>query len=452
MDALIAPEGSLEVLSQQEVGQLGDASAGGLYELWRQCSLAVLNSGAEEDDVRKLLLQHRDFRMAILQEPGGLKIQLHGAPDIAFVDGKMIRGIQEHLFAVLRDLLYTHENILRNRQFDLTSSNGITDAVFNIMRNAQVLDSHAEPNVIVCWGGHAIGREEYDYSKAVGYALGLREMNVCTGCGAGAMKGPMKGAALGHAKQRKRDGRYLGLTEPTIIGAEAPNAIVNKLVILPDMEKRLEAFVRIAHGIVVFPGGAGTAEEILYLLGVLLDPENRDLDLPLIFTGPSSSAGYFDVLHRFIGETLGEEAQARYSIVMNDPEGVARSLADRIRVDRRNRAAGQGSHYFNWTLKIAVDFQRPFDVNHESMAALQLGRDQSTHDLAVNLRRAFSGIVAGNVREEGIRMVEENGPFLLRGAAEIISALDTLLGSFVAQRRMRLSDPADYTPCYRTGV
>ena len=35
---------------------------------------------------------------------------------------------------------------------------------------------------------------------------------------------------------------------------------------MPDIEKRLEAFVRTAHGIVIFPGGVGTAEEILYIL------------------------------------------------------------------------------------------------------------------------------------------------------------------------------------------
>ena len=46
MDALIAPEGSLEILSRVEASQLRDAGEGGLYELWRQCSLAVLNSGA----------------------------------------------------------------------------------------------------------------------------------------------------------------------------------------------------------------------------------------------------------------------------------------------------------------------------------------------------------------------------------------------------------------------
>jgi predicted Rossmann-fold nucleotide-binding protein len=67
------------------------------------------------------------------------------------------------------------------------------------------------------------------------------------------MKGPMKGATIGHAKQRLHNGRYLGITEPGIIAAESPNPIVNDLVIMPDIEKRLEAFVRAGHGIVVFP-------------------------------------------------------------------------------------------------------------------------------------------------------------------------------------------------------
>ena len=106
------------------------------------------------------------------------------------------------------------------------------------------------PNLIVCWGGHSIGTEEYKYTKKVGYELGLRGLDVCTGCGPGAMKGPMKGATIGHAKQRIHYGRYLGITEPGIIAAEPPNPIVSQLVIMPDIEKRLEAFVRLAHGIV----------------------------------------------------------------------------------------------------------------------------------------------------------------------------------------------------------
>ena len=341
MDALIAPEGSLEILSRVETNQLRDAGEGGLYELWRQCSLAVLNSGASEDDVRKILSRHENFSIAVVQYEGGIALELKNAPDIAFVGTEMIRGIREHLFAVLRDLLYAHDDVLNNPRFDLASSGGITDAVFHILRNARVLRAHEEPRLVVCWGGHAIEREEYDYTKVIGYALGLEGLDICTGCGAGAMKGPMKGATVGHAKQRIRGGRYLGLTEPTIIAAESPNPICNELVILPDMEKRLEAFVRMAHTIIVFPGGVGTAEEILYLLGILLSPTNAQENLPLVFTGPASSKGYFERLHAFIGATLGPVAQRRYTVILGDPGAVAaevtKGLEARAGSSRRRR-------------------------------------------------------------------------------------------------------------------
>ena len=452
MDALIAPEGSLEILSRAEAHQLRDAREGGLYELWRQCSLAVLNSGASDDDVRKILSRHENFSIAVVQYEGGIALDLKNAPDIAFVGTQMIRGIREHLFAVLRDLLYAHDDVLSNPRFTLSTSYGITDAVFHILRNARVLRAHEEPRLVVCWGGHAISREEYDYTKVVGYALGLEGLDICTGCGAGAMKGPMKGATVGHAKQRIRNGRYLGLTEPTIIAAESPNPICNELVILPDMEKRLEAFVRMAHGIIVFPGGVGTAEEILYLLGILLSPENEHERLPLVFTGPLSSRKYFERLHAFIGATLGSVAQRRYKVILADPGAVAGEITRGLKEVRDTRAAEDNAYFFNWRLDIGLEFQRPFEATHETMRALELNREQPAHSLAFNLRRAFSGIVAGNVREAGIRRVEEHGPFELRGDREIIGALGRLLEDFVAQRRMRLSEPTAYVPCYRIAV
>jgi len=449
MDALIAPEGSLEILSRLETSQLRDAGEGGLYELWRQCSLAVLNSGASDDDVRRILSRHETFRIAVIQYEGGIALELKNAPDIAFVGGEMIRGIKEHLFAVLRDLLYAHDDVLSNPRFDLTSSAGITDAVFHVLRNARVLRAHEEPRLVVCWGGHAIERDEYDYTKVVGYALGLEGLDICTGCGAGAMKGPMKGATVGHAKQRIRTGRYLGLTEPTIIAAESPNPIVNELVILPDMEKRLEAFVRMAHAIVVFPGGVGTAEEILYLLGILLSPENDDEGLPLVFTGPASSKGYFDRLHAFIGATIGPVAQKRYRVILGDPPEVAAEVKRGLERVRERRAAEDNAYFFNWSLNIGLEFQKPFEATHESMRALELHRNQPPHRLAFQLRRAFSGVVAGNVREAGIARVEKYGPFELQGDPHVIGALGQLLQDFVTERRMRLSEPSAYVPCYR---
>jgi predicted Rossmann-fold nucleotide-binding protein len=444
----VRPEGSLEVLSQFEVELLRSSTEGGLYPLLRRCMLAVLNSGSEIDNARTMLDTYESFEIGFIQQERGLKLSLTGAPANAFVDGKMIRGMREQLFAVLRDIVYTYNVVINSGRFDLRSGPGITNAVFHIVRNAGLLIVPADVDLVVCWGGHAISREEYDYTKLVGYELGLRGLHICTGCGPGAMKGPMKGATIGHSKQRIRNGRYVGITEPGIIAAESPNPIVNSLVIMPDMEKRLEAFVRVGHGIVVFPGGVGTAEEILYLLGILLDPDNSDEPFPLVLTGPASAEQYFRQIDEFVANTLGEEAQQRYTIIIDDPERVARTIREGLNGVRDYRDQTGDAYYFNWGLAIDENFQRPFAATHAAMSALEIHEDLPKHVLAANLRRAFSGIVSGNVREDTAALIEKNGPFEINGSASIMSLLDRLLAEFVAQQRMKISGN-DYIPCYR---
>jgi len=448
IDARISPAGHLEVLSKVEVNKLLDKSQGGLYKLFRNCSLAVLNSGNYLDDGKELLERYQSFDIRIVQEERGIKLEVKGAPAQAFVDGKMIKGINEHLFAVLRDVIYVSDEINDNPNFDLDTSAGVTNAVFHILRNAGILRPGTNPRQVVCWGGHSITREEYDYSKEVGYQMGLRGLDICTGCGPGAMKGPMKGATIGHAKQRIHDGQYLGITEPGIIAAESPNPIVNDLVILPDIEKRLEAFVRTGHGIVVFPGGVGTAEEILYLLGVLLHPDNAEIPFPLIFTGPESAQDYFRQIDQFIADTLGQEVQKLYQIIVNDPVRVAQQAQAGIKAVREFRKVRDDAYYFNWLLQIDAAFQKPFIPTHENMSNLELHKHQDRHLLAANLRRLFSGVVAGNVKDEGIRAIEEFGHFEIRGEPSIMEPMDALLTSFVAQNRMKLPGKT-YTPCYR---
>jgi pyrimidine/purine-5'-nucleotide nucleosidase len=448
VDARVGPRGSLENLSQTEIDKLLDTGQGGLYPLFRRCALAVLNSGAPTDNAKEIFDRYRSFEVRIVRHPWGVKLEMKNAPAAAFVDGEMIRGIKEHLFAVLRDVVFIANEIVASGRFDLTDSASITNAVFHMLRNARLLDHKSRPKLVVCWGGHSIDGQEYQYTKNVGYELGLRGMDVCTGCGPGAMKGPMKGATIGHAKQRIEHGRYIGITEPGIIAAEPPNPIVTQLAILPDIEKRLEAFVRLAHGIVVFPGGAGTAEEILYLAGILLDPANREQPFPIVLTGPRTAAAYFEQIQRFIGATLGEHALRRFTLIIDDPPAVARRMVrgmDTVREFRRRRS---DSYNFNWLLSIRPEFQLPFEVTHQSMRELNLGRDQPAHQLAANLRRAFSGVVTGNVKEYGIQAIERHGPYELAGDPHLMRMLDELLAAFVAQRRMRLPGSV-YKPVYR---
>jgi pyrimidine/purine-5'-nucleotide nucleosidase len=448
VDARVGPRGSLENLSQAEIDKLLDAGQAGLYPLFRRCALAVLNSGARTDNAKEIFDRYREFDIRILRHAWGVKLELQNAPASAFVDGQMIRGIKEHLFAVLRDVVFTSNEIVASGRFDLSDSASITNAVFHVLRNARILDHKARPNLTVCWGGHSITREEYQYTKDVGYELGLRGLDVCTGCGPGAMKGPMKGATIGHAKQRIEGSRYIGITEPGIIAAEPPNAIVTQLAILPDIEKRLEAFVRLAHGIVVFPGGAGTAEEILYLSGILLEPANREQPFPIVLTGPADSAPYFEQICRFVGGTLGAQALERLTVIIDDPPEVARRMVRGMQDVREFRRKRNDSYNFNWLLRVPAEFQRPFEVTHASMRALELRRDQPVHGLAANLRRAFSGVVTGNVKDFGIQAIERFGPYELAGDPEIMRLLDELLAAFVAQKRMRLPGSA-YRPVYR---
>ncbi|MFM1885848.1 MAG: hypothetical protein RL026_1005 [Pseudomonadota bacterium] len=448
VDASVGPRGSLEHLSQSEIDALLSSGAAGLHRVFRNCALAVLTSGTETDDARQLFERYRDFEVQVVRHPWGIRLEIRNAPACAFVDGEMIRGVKEQLFAVLRDVVFVAHEMNGGSRFNHDRPDAVTNAVFHVLRNARVLERKVQPNLVVCWGGHSINGVEYKYTKQLGYELGLRGMDICTGCGPGAMKGPMKGATIGHSKQRISNGRYIGITEPGIIAAEPPNAIVNQLVVMPDIEKRLEAFVRLAHGVVVFPGGVGTTEEILYLLGILLDPANAGQVLPMVLTGPPESAAYFAQLQEFIAAALGPAALDCCKVVIGEPADVARQMAHAMTRVRSHRRSANDSYNFNWLLRIPPAMQRPFEATHDAMAALPLHRDQPVHELVANLRCAFSGIVAGNVKAAGIAAIQQQGPFRLHGDASVLRPLDALLRAFVKDGRMKLPGSV-YTPCYQ---
>ncbi len=451
LDAEVGPADALRQLSRREKAALDTHSKSDLHERFRRCALAVLNTGSVQDDSVAVLERFCDFDIDVVEQPRGIRLRLKNAPVSAFVDGQLIEGIREQLFAVMRDVLAAAT---------VDAALDTTDQVFEWLREAGAIRTGEQPGMVVCWGGHSIARNEYDYSKALGYQLGLRGLNICTGCGPGAMKGPMKGATIAHAKQRIKDGRYLGITEPGIIAAESPNPIVNELVVMPDVEKRMEAFIRLAHVIVVFPGGVGTAEEVLHLLSVMLQPENADITLPLIFTGPPTAIEYFKQLDAFLVACLGDSVRQYYQIIIGDEvtggvddrvtatEKVARRVAEGVENAMAARRIRDDAYGFNWKLHIPPELQQPFLPTHKNMAALKLQIGRSQHKLAGDLRRLFSGIVAGNVKQEGLRAVAEHGPYQLNGDKEITRRLDVLLRSFIAQGRMKLPGKP-YSPCYQ---
>ena len=170
----VRPLRTLNLLSQEEIRRLGNPSED-LHRLFRDCAL-----DSHQDDAEQIFNTFADFDIRLIPQERGILLQIDNAPAQSFVGDTLIRGIQEHLSSALRDIVYTDFKILAQ---ELKTPEQITDSVFMILRNANVVRPDMPPNMVVCWGGHSIPRAEYDYAKQVGYELGLRNLNVITGCG-----------------------------------------------------------------------------------------------------------------------------------------------------------------------------------------------------------------------------------------------------------------------------
>ena len=162
-----------------------------------------------------------------------------------------------------------------------------------------------------------------------------------------------------------------------------------------------------------------------------------------IATLPEITVKIFEVV-----ENADSTAQDLHKIIINDPARVAREIQGGVEQVRSFRKEKRDAYYFNWLLRIEHEFQQPFRPTHERMRALKLHKEQPAHLLAANLRRAFSGVVAGNVKDEGIREIEKHGSFEIHGDPAIMEPMDALMASFVAQGRMKLPGKK-YNPCYR---
>ena len=354
--ARVSPKGVLDNLSQQEVDKLLDRGQGGLYPLFRRCALAVLNSGTLIDDARLIFDAYKDFELRIVREPWGIKLELQHAPaqrlrrrrDHPRRHRAAVRGRARHRLHRQRD----RQRRIRPRR----SRDGITDAVFDILRNARVPAParRAEPGGVL---GRPLDQPRRIRLHQAGRlrARPARPRHLHR-LRPGRDEGPDEGRDDRPRQAALAATRYIGITEPGIIAAESPNPIVNHLVIMPDIEKRLEAFVRIGHGIIVFPGGVGTAEEILYLLGILLHPDNADLPFPLIFTGPTRSARRTSSRSTVPAPDAGRgrHASATRSSSTIRPRSRAQMAAAASKVREQLAATRRDSFFFNWSLKIAA--------------------------------------------------------------------------------------------------
>ena len=356
-----------------------------------------------------------------------------------------------HCQNVPQDCLYDGKNVIWESVEQVTSA--LRDIIFrpappppwsSSEKNSAYVKKFAEHSgflyrgerglVSFTWGGHRVGLEEYDFAKDLNYwlALCMPDMENITGCGTGIMKAPFKGAQIAYGKQRtfRRFGPrdFIGFTEKNILAAEAPNELVNRLLVFPNVEMRMEAFIRASHMGRAHPGGPGTIEEILTILAVLSDPRNQDIPFQFDLVERQDGA-YFRHLHDFLTTCFNNELEQYYNIHVGSPDTYARSLTETTKYLPMR-------YLWNDDLHFDERVQTPFEVTFDSMESLDLTTDQPPMDLLVNLRRFFSSIVHLSVKDPDLLDSWGDDRPLIKGTPKILKATDKLVRSLESQGRI----------------
>ena len=141
-----------------------------LYQLFRNCSLAVLNSGSLTDNSKELLSRFERISIStLLSRERGVKLEVINPPEEAFVDGRIFVPLQANLFAVLRVtscLLTGGCTTQAVSSISTRKARSISPTSCSLLRNARALHVGETPNMVVCWGGHSIQRNQNTSTRA----------------------------------------------------------------------------------------------------------------------------------------------------------------------------------------------------------------------------------------------------------------------------------------------
>ncbi|MEF2144747.1 MAG: pyrimidine/purine nucleotide monophosphate nucleosidase domain-containing protein [Desulfovibrionaceae bacterium] len=395
------------------------------------------------NDTRAVREKFRNMRVQVERRNGKWLLVCTDVPMDCLYDGKrVIEQSVEQVSAALRDMVFPPT---MNMAADTPTPAERSAYVKKFVEHAGLLYRGERGLVVFTWGGHRISREEYDFAKVLAYWLGLflPDMENITGCGDGIMKAPFKGCQVAYGKQRtfKRFGLrdYIGFTEQGILAAEAPNELVNRLVVFPTIEQRMEAFIRASHRGRAHPGGPGTIEEIMTMLAVLSTPENSEI--PFAFELVEQSGGtYFKELDEYLHTCFHDALDDLYEVHCCQPQTYARHVAETTR-KLPMRYLWNDDFYFEERL------QTPFEVSFDSMEGLDLSRNQEPFSLLINLRRFFSSVVHLSVKDPD--MLDEWGDErpLIRGDRDILRATDEMVRKL--ERQGRIHPEKKYATPYR---
>lgn len=384
---------------------------------------------ADNDDKRELREKFGSMGMDVRRTSRGLALRCTNVPVDTLFNGDIPERQKRQISQAVRDLLLPPAYPEAESEAVAVSRH-----VRRLVARTPLLEQSPRPRCFV-WGGHAVGRAEYDFAKETGYWDALANgTEFITGCGPGVMKAPFKGALVAYGKQdfdmRGIHRDYVGFSERGIIAAEVPNGIVSELVIFPDVEKRMEAFIRAAHRGRIHPGGAGTLEELLTFLGVKSHPANAEIPYPLDLVERAGGT-YFQHITEWLRTCFGDALDSLFSVHVGSPRDYAEHVY-------RTNGDLDVTDLWHDALYFPPEMQQPFEVTFDNLEALDLSRDQDPFHLLVNLRRFFSALVHLSVKYPDEAEAWGGERPRIHGEPEILRATDDLIRQFASDGRMLL--------------
>lgn len=94
----VSPVNGMDLLSQLEVERLKKTASSDLYQLYRNCSLAVLNSGSHTDNSKELLDKYKNFDITVMRRERGIKLELANPPNMPLSMDRSLKGSKNTSF------------------------------------------------------------------------------------------------------------------------------------------------------------------------------------------------------------------------------------------------------------------------------------------------------------------------------------------------------------------
>ncbi len=437
-------------------------------QVLKDCLASVIENHNYSDNKQRLRDEFEGMKIQAIHSTKKEVLKLYllceNIPEDALFDCQNLTPAQFQQFSsIVRDLLVPLDKKRKSKFAELPESKQSEETskwIKHFVSRSGLLERRKREVISFVWGGHSLPNDyigefsEYRFAEKVGYFNTLintrksknqkqnKPAEDITGSGPGVMKAPFKGALQAfHELQQKLNRFFIGFTESAIMSAEKPNKLVDRLIIFPDIEKRIEAFIRAAHRGRVHPGGIGTLEEIMMFFSMKLHEHNREIVYPLDFV-ERPGGKYFSYLDDYLKtcfqDVLNEHYQTFNHIL---PRDYAIYVRETNKLIDRNKL-------WNDDLYFPPSLQKPLKPDFEFVESLELRQDLGPAKLLENLRAFFSALVTFNIKQPEIVEPWKDERPLLHGDKKIVNATDELIQWMTGQGRMKIE--GKFVKPYRT--